>query len=77
MKTINYLCTLHRQKMCCSKMQQKMATGKVMLHVTKRTSHIIHTNTTIFGSFFWAFMVQGRINRQTHWPSGWAPLHPE
>jgi len=57
---------------CNKKWQQE-----VMLHVTKRTSHIIHTNTTIFGSFFWAFMVQGKINRQTHWPSGWAPLHPE
>ena len=23
------------------------------------------------------FMVQGKIKRQTHWPSGWAPLHPD
>jgi len=26
---------------------------------------------------FWTFMVQGKINRGRHRPSGWAPLHPD
>jgi len=27
--------------------------------------------------FLWTLWCKGRWQRQTHWPSGWAPLHPD
>jgi len=51
----------------------------------KMTNHRNHFMALFPGPPGWAgarrelldFMVQGKINRGRHWPSGWAPLHPD